>query len=184
MGGSALSLLGFGSGSSFSAGESGGIPTYNFGGGLNSGVANAGGGAGYSLCKIMGGSDSTCGTFGAQVGANLGLATSQQGIDAYNAAKPSSAIDSAIFGGGSGDAYTKGSSAYYKNNWACRLGMGSCDQKAYDASGTSNALSWLTDPTRIVVIVVGIVLLGAGLFMLKSPINIISNTAKGALSGS
>lgn len=182
---SSLSLSSLGSGS-FMPGESAGIPTYNFGGGLNSGVANTSGSAAYSLCSAMGGSADTCGVFGAQAGSFLGMATSQQGINAYGAATPANTFDSAFYGGGAGDAYTKGSAAYYKNGWLCRLGMSGCDQKAY-AQATANGmstLSWLTDPTRIVVIIIGIVLLGAGLFMLKSPITIASSLAKGALSGS
>lgn len=181
-GSSALSLSGIGSGSLFNTGEVGTRPVFD----LGSSAGNTMAGAGYNLCTAMGGSPETCGTFAARAGITAGQITSQQGIDAYNAAKPANPIDSAIYGGGAGDASTKGSAAYYKNGWLCRLGLSGCDQKAY-AAATANGmstLSWLTDPTRIVVIVVGIVLLGAGLFMLKSPISIVSNSAKGLLSGS
>ena len=184
-GDSALSLLGIGSGSHFASGESAGIPTFDFG----SSTANNTASGGYSLCQAMGGSADTCGLFASHAGVALGQMTSQQGVDAYNAAQPANALDSAIYGGGAGNAYVKGSAAYYKNGWLCRLGMSGCDQAAYKkatdngmVSGASFA-SWLTDPTRLTVLVIGIILFGAALFMLKSPINIVS-AAKGAVTGS
>lgn len=134
-----------------------GLPVFNIGGGVdfNQSVAQQS----YLACMAQGGNADTC------------------GANAVKAGLPSNTITNDV---------NQNSGASIWDSTKCWLNAWSIDDikkcasgKANDAQAVNNSSSIFSDLSRLSSLIIGIIFVAAALFLLKSPISIVSEAIKG-----
>lgn len=149
--GDSLSLSGISPLESFAGGESAGIPTFNYGAGLSGNSATAQ--SSYQSCIANGGSSIACGASAWQAGLNAGSKVTPQ---------------------------TDCSKSWWPSGCAW-LHSGDSLQPEIDnliktkGTGTNLGTDLTNAMPKIVTAIIGIILIAAALFLLKSPIQVIGS---------